>query len=313
MKKSTKLLFAIFIIIQPVNAATLPENGWWWNPDESGYGYNIEAQKDIVFVATFIYDDTGKPIWYSGSGELIGNTVNINLMRSNGGPCLTCNYMKPVTNSTGHHLRIVFESASKATALVDDRQIPLQRFNYAYGQGAHKLEGLWLLSIIHSKASEKGNNGSYIVAYDAINNVEARGFVSVLADTTQSVMKVENSDVFVIATPISQRLSLITIIKLKGLNKFHGIRILSSAEDTAITIENKIKNSETLIFGHRMMIDASPDAQVGISAASYNQSSQKADRLAWRLSWDLNILQKGILEKKLESISLTGRLDLSHP
>jgi hypothetical protein len=34
--------------------AVTPENGWWWNPAESGRGFNIETQNNTVFVATFV-------------------------------------------------------------------------------------------------------------------------------------------------------------------------------------------------------------------------------------------------------------------
>ena len=45
-----------------------PENGWWWNPAESGRGFFIEwqngtggAQADLV---GYMYDDAGDPVWY---------------------------------------------------------------------------------------------------------------------------------------------------------------------------------------------------------------------------------------------------------
>jgi hypothetical protein len=44
--------------------ANQPENGWWWNPQESGRGFFIEWQQDRADIAGYMYDDQGNPIWY---------------------------------------------------------------------------------------------------------------------------------------------------------------------------------------------------------------------------------------------------------
>jgi hypothetical protein len=44
--------------------ANQPENGWWWNPDESGRGFFIEWQGGKADIAGYMYDDNGKPVWY---------------------------------------------------------------------------------------------------------------------------------------------------------------------------------------------------------------------------------------------------------
>jgi hypothetical protein len=41
-----------------------PENGWWWNPQESGRGFFIEWQGDWADLAGYMYDDAGNPVWY---------------------------------------------------------------------------------------------------------------------------------------------------------------------------------------------------------------------------------------------------------
>jgi hypothetical protein len=35
----------------------------WWNPDESGWGLNVNHQGDIVFATLFTYDRSGSPMW----------------------------------------------------------------------------------------------------------------------------------------------------------------------------------------------------------------------------------------------------------
>ena len=47
--------------------ANQPENGWWWNPSESGRGFFLEWQGSQLFMAAYMYDDTGNPLWYLSS------------------------------------------------------------------------------------------------------------------------------------------------------------------------------------------------------------------------------------------------------
>ncbi len=36
----------------------------WWDPAEPGWGAAVTQQVDTVFIAWYVYDDSGKPIWY---------------------------------------------------------------------------------------------------------------------------------------------------------------------------------------------------------------------------------------------------------
>jgi cyclophilin family peptidyl-prolyl cis-trans isomerase len=36
----------------------------WWNPNESGWGVTLTQQFGIIFAAWFVYDTSGKPVWY---------------------------------------------------------------------------------------------------------------------------------------------------------------------------------------------------------------------------------------------------------
>jgi hypothetical protein len=44
-----------------------PESGWWWNPQESGRGFFLEWQGGQLFMAGYMYDSAGNPIWYLSS------------------------------------------------------------------------------------------------------------------------------------------------------------------------------------------------------------------------------------------------------
>jgi hypothetical protein len=57
--------------------ANQPEAGWWWNKDESGRGFFLEWQGGQLFMAGYMYDDAGNPIWY-----LSGDSVPATNIRS---------------------------------------------------------------------------------------------------------------------------------------------------------------------------------------------------------------------------------------
>ena len=42
-----------------------PESGWWWNPQEGGRGFFIEWQGGSAFLAGYMYDTAGRPLWYA--------------------------------------------------------------------------------------------------------------------------------------------------------------------------------------------------------------------------------------------------------
>lgn len=81
---------------------TAPQSGWWWNPAESGSGYAIENQGNVLFLAAFMYDDAGKPMWYTAalarqaSGDYMGE-----LSRFEGGQSLTGAYKTPTKHRVG--------------------------------------------------------------------------------------------------------------------------------------------------------------------------------------------------------------------
>lgn len=61
----------------------------WWNPNESGWGLGITQQFGVMFLAWFVYEDTGRPIWYVASNCAVkggGNGCSGALYRTSGPP-----------------------------------------------------------------------------------------------------------------------------------------------------------------------------------------------------------------------------------
>jgi hypothetical protein len=110
-----------------------PQTGYWWNPAEGGRGYTVEVQNNIAFVAAYMYDGSGNPVWYaSGPAALIGNNVyQGSWTLYSGGETLTGPYQSPNAPTAVGSLTIQFATATSGTlTLPDGRQIPIQRFSF---------------------------------------------------------------------------------------------------------------------------------------------------------------------------------------
>jgi surface antigen len=56
----------------------------WWNPSESGWGLAIAQQSSTMFLAWYVYDNGGKPVWYVATCTLAGTTCSASLLRTTG-------------------------------------------------------------------------------------------------------------------------------------------------------------------------------------------------------------------------------------
>jgi alpha-tubulin suppressor-like RCC1 family protein len=114
-------------------SATQPQTGWWFNPAESGRGYSIEIQNNTAFIAAYMYDSFGNPVWYdSGPAALTANDTYIgNWSSLTGGQTLTGSYHPPNSPTNAGNLTIQFTSTSAGTlTLPNGNQIPIQRFGF---------------------------------------------------------------------------------------------------------------------------------------------------------------------------------------
>lgn len=91
-------------------------NGWWWNPDESGSGYSVEIQGESLFVAAFMYDDSGNPVWYLTAGPMTTPThYDGEWLEFRGGQTLTGAYRPPGSPTVFAHATIDFASSNEGT------------------------------------------------------------------------------------------------------------------------------------------------------------------------------------------------------
>ena len=73
MKASLRQALAVLAVAfslapGPTNAE--PQNGWWWNPTESGRGFFIEMTGGVMYLAGYFYDTDGRATWLSSGGPV---------------------------------------------------------------------------------------------------------------------------------------------------------------------------------------------------------------------------------------------------
>jgi hypothetical protein len=99
-------------------AGAAPANdysGVWWNPNESGNGASITHLADTVFIAWYVFDTVGKPVWYVMSCIMGGtNSCSGTLVSANGpalGPTFDTSRVQLKTIGTG---TLTFSSSGAA-------------------------------------------------------------------------------------------------------------------------------------------------------------------------------------------------------
>jgi hypothetical protein len=112
--------------------AGTPEVGWWWGGTAlSGTGYAIEFQGANVFVAGYVYDATGDPVWDLAIGSLTSPTQYTGTWDSYaGGPQLTSPEGTYPSHKTGSPSPLVlnFTDSTHGTMTMGTVSIPIIRY-----------------------------------------------------------------------------------------------------------------------------------------------------------------------------------------
>lgn len=86
----------------------IDHSGHWFDPTNSGWGFSLQHQGDILGGALFTYDSAGEPIWLSGYARG-SDTVDYAAYR---GACPSCSYAAPTSTNAG---RLTFEFAGESS------------------------------------------------------------------------------------------------------------------------------------------------------------------------------------------------------
>jgi hypothetical protein len=181
-----------YAALQP---ATNPQTGWWWNPAQSGRGFAIEVQDGVMYLAAYMYDTSGNPVWYLTTGNMTGVTLYEGVWQQYGnGQTLTGNYQAPtIVNNNVGSATLQFSTPTTATlTLPNGNQIPLSRFSFGTTTTANvagNWSGTWQWSGPTSNGlcnvTDGGSLSMTIVqggSYFAGSNVNATGINTVNTD-----------------------------------------------------------------------------------------------------------------------------------
>ena len=93
----------------------LPQTGWWWNPQEPGRGFSIEAQGNNLFMATYLYDISGRSTWHVAVGptSLDGSLFTNQLLSFGGGVTLDGAYRGNERLPDAGPITLTFDTAAR--------------------------------------------------------------------------------------------------------------------------------------------------------------------------------------------------------
>lgn len=128
--------------------AFTPLTGHWWNPNESGSGFNIDIQNGVLVVTVYSYKSNGDSEWYLASGAMTPDQRSFTgtLDKYRNGQCISCAYAgRPIVAGNDGTISITFNSETSATVrLPGGRVSTIQPFNFAFGEPLGGLLGQWV-------------------------------------------------------------------------------------------------------------------------------------------------------------------------
>lgn len=171
----------LYVIAFAAQAAVLtggPTQGLWWNPGESGRGFNIEMQDDVMIVTSFVYAPGGAATWFISAGKynFSTGTFSATFDANTGGQCIGCPYVRPqgIANAAGP-LRIEFDSYVTGTLYYQGGSTRIAKQLYAYDGTLAILRGSFALTYNNNgnvigdwlvlRTYESNANGPFVAGY----------------------------------------------------------------------------------------------------------------------------------------------------
>lgn len=181
------------------------QSGWWWNPDESGRGFFIEAQGAQAFIGSFMYQDNGLPTWYVSSAKLLApNLISGTLESYSNGQSMFGGY-KPASLSPSGPGVVSFEMTSNTTGvmtLTNGNKINVQRFVFNTEPVAAETAKNLLISEVSSDYYSNGSTWFEVYNPNATTSIN-------LADYTLRSTYLDQGSIY--STPTTFPMPSVTI------------------------------------------------------------------------------------------------------
>jgi hypothetical protein len=120
---------------QATTPTIAPVSGYWWNPSQTGNGFVIEIQNNQLFMAGFLYANSGEATWVATLGPMSSSSSYAGtLFTDSGGQTLTGAYQGPPQSTTTlGPISITFITDTKATIVWPGGTENIQRFDIIPG------------------------------------------------------------------------------------------------------------------------------------------------------------------------------------
>jgi hypothetical protein len=113
------------------SAFAAPENGWWWNPNESGRGFFVEIVNGFAYVGAYVYAPDGRADWVVSSGTMTSPlSYSGRLLSFRGGQTLVGDYKAPGPATDVGALDIQFSDDRHATLTWPGGTVPIERLAF---------------------------------------------------------------------------------------------------------------------------------------------------------------------------------------
>jgi len=175
---------AVLLAVTPLSYAMTPEDGAWWNPSQSGRGWFIMSQNNLMVVASYGYAQNGAPQWYLSTGTFNPRTraFSASLLGFQNGQCIGCSYRDPTQTPSPGNLTITFTADDRATLTQAGETVQIEKFMFGYPQTNDRLWGEWAFSAMYSSIGDGEHltfDGTY-VSNTGTQYVQARRTYSTL-------------------------------------------------------------------------------------------------------------------------------------
>jgi carboxypeptidase C (cathepsin A) len=166
--------------------AGTPQAGYWWNPAEGGRGFTIEVQGGTMYLAGYMYDASGNPLWYLANGTMTSSSLFLGQWTQYAnGLTLSGNYQAPIlVNANVGAVTLQFSDPANGTlTLPNGRQIPLTRYNFGFtdpvaystSASASLQQAAELTAVTHHKITVGGTVLNYTATAGHMNALALSG------------------------------------------------------------------------------------------------------------------------------------------
>jgi hypothetical protein len=145
-----KLAIAVAAAVLCTGAdAFTPRTGHWYNPDETGSGYNIDVQNGKLVMTVFSYKTDGDSEWYITAGSLSGDQKSYTgpLSKMRNGQSIGGAWQGASDGGSDGDVTINFINEISATlSLPNGRTTRIQPFNFGFGAMPQAMVGEWVFT-----------------------------------------------------------------------------------------------------------------------------------------------------------------------